>query len=101
MADEKKPPEIEITEEERAKIIAWLAQKAPNRRCPSCGTQKWAISQHFVTPTILGPGGNLTLGGTTYPMFFTVCVNCGKTEFYNAVLAGLSRGKKKEAGTDG
>jgi hypothetical protein len=32
----------------------------------------------------------MMFGGASYPMFLTVCLVCGRTEFYNAVVAGLS-----------
>jgi ribosomal protein L37E len=76
-----------LTADQQAKAVSWLNTKNSNR-CPSCGQRAFNVAEHFVAPPVFADGG-LILGGSSYPVFMLVCTNCGLTQYYNAVLAGL------------
>lgn len=84
MSDEKRK------EQERNRALVWLNQKAPSGfLCQICGNKQWTIGDMVE----LRPyeGGNLTLGGGTFPAMQVVCANCGNTLLVNAVLSGVVR----------
>jgi hypothetical protein len=59
-----------------------------NKHCPICVTSTWSIADDFLEVRSWH-GGNLVMGGATYPHLALICANCGYTIFMNAVRAGL------------
>ena len=88
MADPQTNPALSPEEKDRA--LAWLKRHAPDGfRCYVCGNKAWHLADHFVTPTASRPDAPLMLGGTVYPQFMLVCLTCGHTVYFNAVLSGI------------
>lgn len=80
----------ELSVETREKIIAALNQRFPNSAlCTCCGKSGLGLANHFVTPTIIQPGGGVMLGGMSYPQIMLICTNCGFTRHHNAVVLGV------------
>lgn len=71
------------------KVQNWLATKAPNLKCPSCGGKDFAAEQ-IVGAAIVGPDNGLSLGGPHVPELLVVCSNCGHIIHFSATMIGVS-----------
>ena len=78
-----------LTPSERKTIVTWLTEKGVNTTCPSCGHDDVFIGNHAISSPI-HRGGNIVLGGITYPQIFVSCNNCYFTRYFMAVPMGLS-----------
>ena len=89
-----------FTEEEKQKILAAIAEKAPQiRNCPVCGNPNWALGEGLVSLPIQGQIGGIVLGGPVYPCVPIICSNCGNTALLNALLLGLKDVLEKKPGS--
>jgi hypothetical protein len=86
----------EITDEQKRLIEEWHKEKGSKAVCPMCQTNSWNLYQHFVTPTIVSPGGGFIFGGTAYPHFMLACANCSNVQFINAVSTGILKKPEEE-----
>lgn len=77
-----------LTPAEREKAVAWINRKAPQLSCPSCGQRKFTLGENYLAPPVWY-GGNMMLGGISYPMFFLVCDNCFHVMTYSAIASGV------------
>lgn len=61
--------------------ILWKGHK----KCEICNTQKWVIADELIN---LMPykGGNLVIGGASYPKIMAICTTCGNTKLFNAMV---------------
>lgn len=95
-----KEDEGNLSAEDKAEIQKYLDEKwTGQKECPACNSNNWLVGDDFVTPIILGKGGGLMLGGTTYPQFMLICSTCGYTHYFNAIVGGIwerIKQKKKE-----
>jgi hypothetical protein len=91
-------PDGKLTEEDRAKVVAWLSQypKAADSQCPLCSSPEWMVAEYLVQPITLGPNTSLQLGGIGYPQVMLISNPCGYTRFVNAVIVGVLPGSKPE-----
>lgn len=51
------------------------------------------MTEHLVTPVVLSVGSagyGMNLGGTIYPQIQVICTNCGHTQYFNAIIMGIS-----------
>ena len=81
---------MNITEEDRQKIIKWIQAKAsPGLRCFVCGDGKMAIdSVAAMTVSIDVHTGRIDyMNG--YPMIPLICPNCAHTIWFNTNIMGL------------
>lgn len=89
MVEEKKTDLDTLTSEQQFDIITRLQEKWGHKyKCECCGSEKFQIQAHIVSPPIFGVG--FVLGGKAYPYIQASCLNCGNTKFINAVLLGFS-----------
>lgn len=81
--------EIERTNAEKARTAAWVNEKwvAADKSCPICTTNNWTVDQ--VVELRPYRGGLITGHTTTFPAAQVICINCGYTHFFNAVVAGV------------
>ena len=85
----------ELNSAERATAIAWLERKWDNdKRCPVCGSSKWAVGPHMVSMAAVDNGNNISLGGLSYPLVMVVSDQCGYTFLMNAVVMGVAKGDR-------
>jgi hypothetical protein len=77
-----------LTPKARDTAVAWLNEKAPSLTCPSCGQKKFTLGEHYLASSVWH-GGNMLLGGPSYPMFFVVCDNCFHTMTFSAIATGV------------
>lgn len=94
MAEDQKPPEPGLSEKQKQFVADWIKKKAGNhiRPCAVCGHTKWIVGDDTVTPTLVGHGGGIILGGKIYPSVPFICGNCGNTHFLNTIVMGLPSG---------
>jgi hypothetical protein len=78
-----------LTPAENQKVINFLNSKAPNLTCSACGGRQFTLAKHLVTGVVLS-GGDLSLGGTSYPMVLVVCQNCANTLQFAAIPMKLA-----------
>ena len=66
------------------KITDWLGGKGKNKKCSFCNEDEWVCTDHLVY------SNRLPLHrGDIAPELLMVCVNCGNTMHFNAVIMGL------------
>lgn len=94
MADPK------LTQEQKQKIADWLNSRSPSGTpvCPFCASREWIIADHLVQAAVVGPSGDLQIGGIGYPQVMLISTGCGHTVFFNAVLMGIMGDTPKEGG---
>jgi hypothetical protein len=68
------------------KIKTWVNSKAPNLRCPVCGTSNWNVPELVAAP-IFQNGG--IYFGSVVPLIPLVCTNCSHTLLFAAAMMGL------------
>jgi hypothetical protein len=85
-------PDGKLTGAEIEKIKSWVDQhrKSP---CPVCQNNLWTVGAVLTTPVnLVGPGPEfgVGLGGKIFPQAQVICVTCGHTQFFNAIVMGLT-----------
>jgi len=79
------------TEEQIAKINAWLQEHDVRAVCPACGTNNWSTGQIIQSP-VFTPGKGLAIGGPGVPMIQLVCGHCAYIMLFAAVpILGLNQ----------
>lgn len=86
---------INLSEEDKKKIIAWLDSKWKGHKCDVCGTNNWALLEHLLIAPIYTEGSYL-MAGPVYPQAVCVCHNCAQTKFFNAAMIGLDATAPKQ-----
>ena len=56
--------------------------------CPVCGNDDWVIIDEVVEMRAYSEGQPV-ISGSIYPHMAVICVKCGNTLLFNALLAGL------------
>lgn len=82
------PTQGKLTQEDKAKVVSWLNEKAKSAHCPVCGVNDWTVGDDLLNGMVFS-GGNLIVGGPAYPMAFIVCNNCAYTRQFMAIPIGL------------
>jgi hypothetical protein len=75
-----------LTDDDIAKVRAWLTERTGGDKCPSCGTNDWTLVPTAVTPMAIGKG---VVFGQATPMVLVACNHCGLLLHYSAVMIGL------------
>ena len=77
-----------LTQADKQKAINWFNTKTKNHNCPSCGENSWTVGDDLLN---LMPytGGNMIIGGPSYPTAFLVCNSCAYIRQYMAIPMGI------------
>lgn len=78
-----------LTEAQKNKVISHLRNRAPSFVCPACRQNNFSVAEHLVAPTVMGPNGEMFLGGASYPMVQVVCTNCYHVLPFMAMPIGI------------
>jgi hypothetical protein len=96
MAEEAKPATDEELPEHlrrhRERAIAHLTKHWPEpRTCPICKSNSWTVSDDFVQLFAFPAGGGIPTfpPKNMYPALQVLCMVCGHTLLFNALVAGL------------
>ncbi len=76
-----------LSDDEFTKAKKWLADKIKAKACPACKSTKLGLSQWIVDLHPLPEYPRLP--EVSYPSLNVVCANCGYTQLYNAIIAGI------------
>lgn len=79
-----------ITAETLEKIQAWFKAKNVVLVCPVCKQHEFGVFGHITSANIYS-GGNLLIGGPSYPLVQLGCNNCGHVLAFSAVRLGISK----------
>lgn len=71
-----------LCEENLTKIENWLQDTGINRECIFCNKNKWTVKDNLVWLWAPSNSGKV-------PEVLMVCLNCGNTLHFNAVVMGL------------
>lgn len=88
-----------LTQKDKTKIADWLNNKSKFHNCPSCGSNAWTLGDDLLNLMVYS-GGNLVLGGPTYPVAFLVCNTCAYVRQYMAVPMGIISTSPSEGKND-
>lgn len=88
-----------ISKGDKEKIVAWLNEKATMHHCPSCGKNNWTIGNDLINMMPFS-GGDVIIGGPTYPAAFLVCNHCAYIRQYMAIPMGLLQANLTRGGGD-
>lgn len=82
-----------LDEAELKKVSDWIRDKCPDYRCTACGSAKWFVTDHLVSPPIftIWTAGDSVAAGPAYPMALVCCSNCFRMESFSAVAIGVVR----------
>lgn len=89
-----------FSKEKQEKALKWLEEKwkKDRRACEVCGNDQWTLIEDLVMPLPF-VGGDITLGGNSYPHILITCINCGNSKLFNAVaLKIVGQGKEAQNG---
>lgn len=87
-------PSGKLTNEERARIERWIADKWWHRGCTLCGHDQWTMSDHVVVSRI---GLNIIIG--PQPLIAMVqfyCLKCAHCVSFNLAMMGVLESNKTE-----
>ena len=71
------------------KADKWLKKHWQGKKlCSVCNNSAWHIIDEVVEIRAYNEG-RTTIGGSIFPHLAVVCVRCGNTLFFNALLSGL------------
>lgn len=80
---------MDFTEAEKAKIQAWVGERAPGLRCFCCGSQKWTLLPGAALPVRY----NTTSGRIHYmdgfPLVGLMCDHCAHVEWFGPGPMGV------------
>lgn len=77
-----------MDQEQKKALLAVLNDRWKDQICEVCKNKHWSISEHIITPIIMD-GGDLQIGGPSYPQAMTICLTCGNTKYFNLVVTGI------------
>jgi len=92
-----KEPKSNLTPEEHARAKAWVDKHAPDLTCAVCGSQKFILAEHLVTPNLTRTTGGFMIGGVAYPQVMVICSVCAHTLYFNAGVIGLLKKPESES----
>ena len=79
---------MKLTEEQREKLLELLVQSGETQPCAICGGVDLHIVDYIFELREFAKG-DLTAGGTVFPVVPLLCKNCGCTRFVSAIVAGI------------
>ena len=99
MTDEASKPFFD--DEKQKKAVEWITKKCGDLECECCKAKQWQITPDITAAPIFR--GGMVLGGAVSPTFTLVCLNCGNTKFFNALVAKVLPiiAEEKKEGDDG
>lgn len=90
-----------LTEQQKKKFEEHINKKMTLiGKCPVCSSRSWTVLDHMVHIPI-HYGGNIMVGGPSYPSVGLICSNCGNTQLINAVFAGVVQANPSETNNGG
>lgn len=95
--DPYNPPEMILNLGEMTRVAAWINAKTPDGKddCVVCHGGPSQVQRSLaMLPGGTGPDGSDDYG---YPSIVTICLNCGFTRYFNAVVAGVVMDPSKRA----
>ena len=82
---------MSLSTDQLKKIVEVLETKLKVGTCPGCGEKDWSLVNDLTNLVLQpNPQGPLMLGGRSMPCIVLTCKVCGNTQFYNAILLGVS-----------
>jgi hypothetical protein len=80
----------QLSEDDKKKIIAKLAEKKIVVSCPMCSNKNFTIADgYFVNVLQMNPQGGLLLGGPSIPTIAIICMQCGFISQHALGILGL------------
>ena len=81
---------MQLTPRQLAQLQVELGRLWPQpRRCAVCGEGQWSLSDRIFELREYH-GGGLAVGGVPIiPVVSAVCMHCGNTLFFNAIILGV------------
>ena len=86
MADEDT---FRLTDEQRSRVLARLTERIGDPKCPLCSTNRWIVSDEFVSLVSQWDIRHLNIVGRGFPSLVIICQTCGFTALLNMVVLGL------------
>jgi predicted nucleic-acid-binding Zn-ribbon protein len=79
-----------LSDDEKKTVKSWIEGKwtQESADCPICGRNDWNIGEHVAEMPALGKT-MVAAKRATYPHVALVCLNCGHTLLFNAVVIGI------------
>lgn len=59
------------------------------QECEICGKDVWEIGSYLTTPLPVSKSDDVIIGGNIHPLLQVICMNCGNTKFFNALVLGV------------
>ncbi len=90
--------QIKLTDDDKRKIIAKLAEKKVVASCPMCSNKNFTLADgYFTNPLQMSPQGGLLIGGPSIPTIAIICTQCGFISQHALGILGLLQ--QPEGGT--
>lgn len=80
---------MQITEQDKKRVLEWVSAKCGGMRCTCCGTGNWTLNDHATI--FLGIDVHTTrfFYHAGFPAVSLVCVNCGHVVFFSTGVIGF------------
>ncbi len=88
---------MELTEDDKQRIIRWLNEKCGNMRCTCCGMPNWEIVPVATLPITVDIHSMRFFYSQGIPQVCVVCTNCGHMLFFNTGVIGFRPDEPKAA----
>lgn len=80
---------MELTEEDKQRVIRWLNDKCGTMRCTCCGMPNWEIVPVATLPIAVNIHSMRFFYSQGIPQIGVACTNCGHTLFFNTGVMGF------------
>jgi hypothetical protein len=80
---------MELTEEDKQRIIHWLNDKCGTMRCTCCGMPNWEVVPIAALPIGVNIHTLRFFYSQGIPYVSIACTNCGNTLFFNTGIIGF------------
>ncbi|MBA7695435.1 hypothetical protein ES703_104063 [subsurface metagenome] len=87
---------MKLNKSQRDKLLKYLDEKWPTRKCTICGHSSWQIQDSVWEIREFQGGGMVIGGGSLIPVISIMCTYCGNTLLFNALHSGIIEGGKKQ-----
>lgn len=91
---------MELSSDQKKKLMTHLNTKWENRPCHLCGENDWTVSESIFEMTeFLGENRSMT-PGKIFPVVTVMCNDCGNTNLINPFVVGIIQNQQDDSGDE-
>jgi hypothetical protein len=80
---------MQLTEQDKKRILEWINAKCGGMRCTCCGVGNWALNDHATILLGIDIHSTRFFYHAGLPAVSFICVNCGHITFFSSGVIGF------------